>query len=458
MPIQKKLIFISLFSAGISLFLAGIIIIMSELYTYRQEYIEENMVQAKIIGYNCSAALLFHDQKTAENILSALKNNSKVEYAAIYNNDWTLLAEYKKGRKRFDHSVSLSQGEGYTFGIENFSLIQSIIFDNEVIGKIAIQSELTSLYRVLLWRILLFSVVISGAFVLILFLVSRFQSMITKPIGDLVSLMHEISRNKNYSLHANKYGKDELGELALGFNEMLIQIRNRDIELEKYSRSLEGLVEERTSQLRASLEEKEVLLKEIHHRVKNNLQIISSLLNLQAGDIKDEQTSEMFRNSISRVKSMALIHEKLYQSKDLARIDFSEYAGGLIEYLLSAYQVQSNSIRVKIDIDNTFLPVNTAIPCGLIMNELISNSLKHAFPDGRKGEIRIRFCKEGAYTLTLSDDGIGFPESIDVHHATSLGLRLVNGLILQLGGFMKLNVEQGTEFQITFKVREKETS
>lgn len=205
-------------------------------------------------------------------------------------------------------------------------------------------------------------------------------------------------------------------------------------------------------QLRASLQEKELLLKEIHHRVKNNLQIISSLLNLQAIHIKEPQTPEVFKESQNRVQSMALIHEKLYQSEDLARIDFAEYARDLATNLFRSYGVNLSTITLTIDAGNVFLDIDTAIPCGLIINELVSNSLKYAFPEGQAGEIQIalRSDHDRKLRLIVRDNGAGFSPDVDFRNTESLGLQLVNTLTDQLGGTIELHRNDGTEFQITF--------
>jgi len=205
-------------------------------------------------------------------------------------------------------------------------------------------------------------------------------------------------------------------------------------------------------QLKASLQEKEVLLKEIHHRVKNNLQIISSLLNLQSEYIQDKQYLELFKISQNRIKSMALIHEKLYQSKDLARIEFAEYIQDLVNSLFGSYKVNSDTITLKIDVEQVFLGLDAAIPCGLILNELVLNSLKHAFPTGNSGEINIQFYlnNENKFNLIISDNGIGFPQDFDFINAESLGLQLVNALTNQLEGTIELNGRVGVEFKITF--------
>jgi PAS domain S-box-containing protein len=205
--------------------------------------------------------------------------------------------------------------------------------------------------------------------------------------------------------------------------------------------------------IRSSLREKEILLKEIHHRVKNNLQIISSLLNLQSAHIRDPRALEVFKEGQTRVRSMALIHEKLYQSADLARVDFSEYISSLAAYLFRSYEVNAGAVRLSVEAEDVLLGVDTAIPCGLIINELVSNSLKHAFPPGKGGTIKITLRPEGRERLKLCvrDDGVGLPPDFDVRATPSLGLQLVNTLARQLGGDVLVGDCAGAEFNITFR-------
>jgi two-component sensor histidine kinase len=205
-------------------------------------------------------------------------------------------------------------------------------------------------------------------------------------------------------------------------------------------------------QIHVSLQEKEVLLKEIHHRVKNNLQIISSLLNLQSKYINDSQALQMFIDSQNRVKSMALIHEILFQSREIAKIDFAEYIKNISIQLFRSYDAYSKKITLVINVKDIILDVDTAIPCGLIVTELVSNSLKYAFMDGRKGEISIEFSSDhsGLLTLIVSDNGIGFPENIEFEKMESLGLKLVVALANQLAGTVELDHSKGTTFKITF--------
>ena len=250
-------------------------------------------------------------------------------------------------------------------------------------------------------------------------------------------------------------------------------------ELKILKEDLEKKVQERTAELQRDitkrkkaeeqikrvLKEKEMLLKEIHHRVKNNLQIISSLINLQVGGIeKDKYAREMLKGSQNRILSIALIHEKLYQSKDLARIDFAKYIRDLTTNLFSSYGVESDAITLKINVSNVFLDLDTAIPCGLIINELVSNSLRHAFSEDMKGEIQIELYsdKDNKFNLIVRDNGVGFPKDLDFRSTKSLGLQLVITLTNQLRGTIELNTcppglkqgrrgSGGTTFKITFK-------
>ncbi|MEA1935662.1 MAG: sensor histidine kinase, partial [Thermodesulfobacteriota bacterium] len=202
-----------------------------------------------------------------------------------------------------------------------------------------------------------------------------------------------------------------------------------------------------------SLKEKEVMLQEIHHRVKNNMQVISSLLNLQAGYVKDEQALELFRECQNRVRTMALIHERLYQSKDLASIDFADYIRSLAGGLLHMYSIDPDIIKLNIHAEDVFLDINKAIPCGLIINELVSNAFKHAFPEGREGEISITLKEDKAdnrYTLIVSDNGVSFPVDLDFRETETLGMRLVNILTEQLHGTIEIDRSDGTSFEIVW--------
>ncbi|MFN6463000.1 MAG: PAS domain S-box protein [Nostoc sp. DedVER02] len=206
-------------------------------------------------------------------------------------------------------------------------------------------------------------------------------------------------------------------------------------------------------QIQASLLEKEVLLKEIYHRVKNNLQVISSLLSLQSAYIKDEHDLIIFKQSQQRIASMALVHEKLYQSQDLAKINFGEYIQDLVTSLFTAYEVNEDAIALLVNIDNqVFLGLDTAIPCSLIIHELVSNSLKYAFPSGKDGTIYIEINQNQDHEVTLivSDNGIGLPPNFNFKKLASLGWQLVDALINQISGNINIQGDTGVECRVTF--------
>lgn len=226
-------------------------------------------------------------------------------------------------------------------------------------------------------------------------------------------------------------------------------------------------------QLQKALEEKEMLIKEVHHRVKNNLMIISSLLELQSYYIKDKTDFDFFMESKKRADSMVLIHERLYKSTDLKRIDFEDYVHALATDLFNAYANSSDQIKLIINVDNIMLDINTAIPLGLIINELLTNSLKYAFPkvythgpaskslksnynslkDANNDKIiALNFNRNGdEFTLIIKDNGIGFPQDLDFKNTDSMGLELVNSLTKQINGNIQLDNTNGTEFKISFK-------
>ncbi len=205
-------------------------------------------------------------------------------------------------------------------------------------------------------------------------------------------------------------------------------------------------------QIKSSLKEKEVLLKEIHHRVKNNLQIVSSLLSLQAGQIEDPAALQTFKESQDRVKAMALIHERLYQSRDFARIDFAGYVRNLTGHLVRSYKINTNTLRLNLEVEAVPINFDVAIPCGLIIHELVSNSLKYAFPDNRGGDIWIRFVGESSRRLRLivKDNGVGFAHDVDCEEGSSLGLKLVRSLVEQLDGRIAYRHEGGFECDMSF--------
>jgi two-component sensor histidine kinase len=285
---------------------------------------------------------------------------------------------------------------------------------------------------------------------------------------DLVSIYEEEKARREALKKANEQLKHEVAARLKAEQELLKEqkrleqrVRQRTKKLAEANRLLEVEVEQRKyveKDLKASLKEKETLLSEIHHRVKNNLQIISSLLALQGSRVENAKVRQALQDSQSRVRSMALIHEQLYRSKDLAGIDFSEYIRNLTRALLQTHCDMPAPIDIKLHVDHALLPIELAVPCGLVISELVTNCLKHAFPAQHRGEIRIDFGrnkKNGKHVLIVADNGKGLPESYDCRESGSLGLQLVTNLVqLQLHGTMEAKTNGGTTFSIEFQDRQ----
>src|SRR5581483_11141393 len=258
----------------------------------------------------------------------------------------------------------------------------------------------------------------------------------------VTSAIRDISERKQMEV-APRQARDQLEA----------RVKERTAELESANSQLQQEIAERKrveALISASLEEKELLLKEIHHRVKNNLQIISSLLNLQSACLNDPRAAEVFKDCQNRVAAMALIHEQLYQSGNQSGVDLPNYIKLLCNDLLISYGADHSRIELTLDLKPIFVNIDTAIPCSLIITELVSNSLKHAFPNSRKGRINITLDPNDSdgFQLVVSDDGVGLPDGIDYRKTTSLGLRLVNALTAQLRGNIEFLSDGGTQVRI----------
>ncbi len=244
--------------------------------------------------------------------------------------------------------------------------------------------------------------------------------------------------------------------LGLRFrNQGLIDILRREkTETERLNESLRSEVSERREveeKLRASLEEKEVLLREIHHRVRNNLQVIYSLCSFQSSYIGKKTPEDIFSDIENRILSMALVHENLYQSRDFANIEFKQYVDDLVSHLLLSYGATDGRVTLEKTVDTMLLPLDVAIPCGLIINETICNCLKHAFPGGGEGLVRLSLARvDEGIELMIADNGVGLPQNIDFGRSQTLGVRLIGTLVKQLHGEMTVQRAGGTAFQIRF--------
>jgi two-component sensor histidine kinase len=275
---------------------------------------------------------------------------------------------------------------------------------------------------------------------------------ITKPLNleEVLPPVKEVLEKQRLAMENKRLLQELKRELA--------ERKSAEEKLKKYRDQLEEMVKERTTrlaetneELQREIAEKELLLKEIHSRVNNNMQLISNMLSIQKSQIKDESAQKVFIEGWSRIRFMALVHEKLYLSDDFTRIDFAEFARSLLHDLFATYNIDPDTIDLNVGIKDVYLDISLAIPCGLIINELVSNSLKYGFQEQQKGEITIEFeAKNKNYQLTVGDNGIGFPKYLDFRNVESLGLQLVRLLCKKINATIELDRSKGTRFKIVF--------
>lgn len=298
---------------------------------------------------------------------------------------------------------------------------------------------------------------------------------VTTPIHDTIRLTNALAKGElDERSHLNVHGEfrqlsDTLDNFAglldtiiKDSNQVLTAVQKNDFsrEVRVYGDGdfliLTKGIEKTRATLSMMMDEREkieeIRKKEIHHRIKNNLQVISSLLDLESDKFEDNEVIEAFRESQNRVISMALVHEELYRSQDMESIDFSDYLVKLVNELSYSYAVNKNGVQIKMDVEPIFIDMDTAIPLGMIVNELVSNSFKHAFKDIKEGEIYVNLSRsDGKLTLTVGDSGAGFPENINFRETESLGLQLVTTLTSQIDGTIELDRSKGTKFRIILK-------
>lgn len=424
---------------------------------------------AQMTAYNISNHSSSRNKKQWEKDIDDLLINESIRYLIIY----------KDNSIQYEFNIFTAVLSDYTNLENNVSekwktlKAYSPIIQNDIkVGDIYLGLSLSSVYESindLRKNIAIVSIIL---FLISVFAVYFITKLFTEPLTIIVDAVKNISEGDlNQNITIKSY--DEMAFLADSINDMSEKLAKSNREMDKITRELESRVNDRTKKLEdvletlrlentqrkkaeleitSSLHEKEILLKEIHHRVKNNLQIVSSLIFFQLKQISDPEMLEMLRDGQNRVKTMALIHERLYQSGDLANIDFREYLKKLTTFLMQSYGVNQAKIKLRLNVHDIKISVDTAVPCGLIVNELISNSLKHGFKNRDSGEIRVDmgFDEANKLIMKISDNGVGFPHGLKIEKTDSLGLRLVQNLTKQINGKAEFYNNNGTIVKITF--------
>ncbi len=438
--IKRKLILIILIVAFFAILTGFITNLYFNIQILKKDMVSNTKVNANLMSEYCVTALTFGDTRSAEEYFKKLDHLPSIANVIIYNEDHEVFLTYEKSEKTQPPKPDIDKSHFFKNGY--LHVFQPIVYQDIILGDIYIRANTDMLKNEIRRSYLILGIAMVFILTASYFLALKLQNLISRPIHSLTDVIEEMSKKPDFSMRVANKGTDELGMLYSGFNTMLEQLHNREMERDKAE-----------DEIKASLREKEVMLKEIHHRVKNNMQVICSLLNLQSRYIEDSHALSIFMESQNRIRSMALIHEKLYRSQDLASIDFPGYIETLLIELERTYGVNPNKIELNVKVKDVSLSIDNAVPFGLVINEIVSNSLKHAFPESMNGkgciDIQLKENKNNQIWMKISDNGVGIPEDIDFRNTDSLGLRLAVILVEdQLKGSIEMKRNHGTEFVI----------
>ena len=516
LSIKKKLLLIITCINLFALILAFTGFIVYDVIMFRTEAKKELAIMAELIGYNCTASLVFNDPGDARQVLSSFKADDSVVTAWIFTVIGSPFAGYVRNDLEKPVAPLQLREDGFYFEDGGLSCFQPILLGGIPVGTIFIQSDLRGLYSILKRQLEIIAVILMLSLLCSFLLSTKLQHLITRPLMNLGDLARSVSKNKDYSIRGTKEGMDETGQLIDAFNEMLEQIeaqneslmlarremevsaakahrladetKQANVELEneikvrqwvegelkKYQGQLKQMVEARTAQLtltneqlsqeiaerevaeekiRASLAEKSTLLGEIHHRVRNNLQVISSLLDMTKNRTLNDEARTILSIARSRIHTMALIHSQLYESEDFNRINMGKHLQRLIVHIQDVYDSWNKKSVIKCP--DVYLSVTQAIPCALVFNEAISNVYKHAYKADESGTcyISMKRSEDNRVFARVKDEGVGIPESVDVDKTETLGLKLLRNLIVhQLKGEFRIERNEGTDLLFEFDI------
>ncbi|MFO7600755.1 MAG: histidine kinase dimerization/phosphoacceptor domain -containing protein [Candidatus Desulfacyla sp.] len=514
-PIRKKLLLIIMTINLFTLILAFGGFAVYDVMMFREEARRHLLVLSDMIGYNCAAAIAFEDPADATETLAAFKANPFIESAWVYTGTGRPLAGYARDEVQAEPPSQL-RPNGCYFENGSLFCFQPIVIAGTSVGTIFLRSDLSQIRSILNKHAAIIVCVMLISFACAFLLSARLQHHITGPLVRLARLARSVSKDKDYSVRGTREGKDEIGDLVDAFNEMLNEVQNQNASitqarqfaeassekahlladdmkqvnlelkrevscrqemeraLKKYQKELEQMVQVRTAQLtlaneqlsreiaerkeaelktRASLKEKTILLGEIHHRVRNNLQIISSLLNLSKGRTLNQEARQAIEEARSRIFTMALIHSQLHLTQDFSQIDMRGHIYKLWSSIHQIYEPLKRDVIPFINCRDVKLTLTQAIPCALVLNEAITNVFKHAYDDGKAGvcHISLERSQNDRIVMRIRDEGRGMPETVDVEKTYSLGIKLMRNLVRQqLGGKFHVDRSGGTDIRIEF--------
>lgn len=440
------------FSVGLTWVVAVILILFSagvifyNVRSLKQELANQLTEISALSALTLPNALWQYNYEYIHDFANSIASYKDVVFIKVSTNEKVISIKSREGLSDYDYSF-------FKNSTDYICAERRITHNNFEIGQVQIVMTRERIERL----------IINNSFIAIILLLAIISAIITTnlmlshkhlflPLSRLERSTKMIAGG-DFDAMIDTSANDEIGKLAQSFSQMIHSIKSITASRD----ALNYEIDERKkaeARISESLKEKEVLLSEIHHRVKNNMQVIVSLLSLQAGKIDSEPISLMFKECQNRIKAMSLVHEKLYQSTDLANIDFDEYTKSFVDTLARSHGIGPGRIKIITDLDDIALDLENAIPCGLIINELVSNSLKYAFPDGRDGEIRISMSAgdDDSLELIVADNGIGMPPGFDFENTSTLGLDLTKTIVEhQLDGEMAVENGNGTRFIMSLK-------
>ena len=458
-----------LVTIAVIVLLMTIAFFLVEVVSFRQLVIESVVPKAELVAIHLRRPLALGDSWSAQEILATLATDPSIEGAYLFNRQAQPFAYYQQNRHAEETTLQkielplsgkeeilpllATNSRHILFSWQHLSVFVPIVHNNDTIGTVYVVSTLTPFYLRLLWWLLAAIAATAIAVYSGLAIARKLQERITAPISDLAGMMHIVTQDGDLTQRAEVRGQGEIATLAYGFNQMLQALNHRDDELLTINFSLEERITERTQALNATLHEKELLLREVHHRVKNNLQIISSLLSLQMKKIYDPLAKEALRTSLSRIRSISLIHEKLYlTNRQTQGNDLGIYLRDLAEEIFRLHSIAPERIQLHLDLVSVETDFDRLIQLALIFNELLTNTFKHAFAPTESGVVTIRLRRhKHQVILTVQDNGKGLPDHFLLETTSTVGLQLTSNLVRQAKGqFNLLRNPPGTEAVVSY--------